>query len=751
VSGYNLDQLLPENRFHVARALVGTEGTCVTILEATVAFVKNPPARALLVLGYEDVYRTGDHAAEVLAERPVGLEALDERLIENMKRKGLHTDKIGMLPEGGGWLLAEFGGGDEQEAEETVRRVMRTLERRGDAPGMKLFTSPEEQEKIWKIREAGLGATAFVPGTPDTWEGWEDSAVPPDKVGDYLRELRALFDRYGYDTALYGHFGQGCIHCRINFEIRDEEGIRTWRRFLDDAADLVTRFGGSLSGEHGDGQARAELLPRMYGEEIVQVFREFKGIWDPQNKMNPGKIVDPYPIDAGLRLGPRYRPPRVETHFQYPEDDGQFSRAILRCVGVGKCRHHEGGVMCPSYMATREEEHSTRGRSRALFEMLHGGVLKDGWRSDAVREALDLCLACKGCKSDCPVNVDMATYKAEFMAHYYKRRLRPRSAYSMGLIYWWSRLASTAPSLANFALRAPGLGAAIKAAGGIHPNRSMPAYARRTLRSWLKKRGSRPGDRGPVILFPDTFNNFFRPGVGAAAVEVLERLGYEVRLPERILCCGRPLYDEGMLTTAKHLLRQIMRTLGPAVADGTPIVGLEPACVASFRDELVNLFPKDERARRLAEQTYMLSELLAKDGVPLPELKRKAVVHFHCNHHAVLKPDTERKVLEGLGLDLRVLDSGCCGMAGSFGFEKEHYEVAMKCGERVLLPAVRDADKDALIIANGFSCREQIAQATNRQALHLAQVIRMAMQEAGKGAATTFPERRSLEIDGLPG
>jgi Fe-S oxidoreductase len=751
VSGYNLPQLLPEKHFHIARALAGTEGTCVTILEATVALVENPPARALLVLGYPDVYQTGDHAAEVLEQRPVGLEALDGRLIDNMKRKGLHVEQTRLLPEGGGWLLAEFGGDSDEHAAEFAKKVLAKLEARGDAPHAKLFSSKEEQEAIWTVRESGLGATAYVPGRSDQWPGWEDSAVPPEKVGPYLRDLRALFHRYGYEAALYGHFGQGCIHCRINFDLKDREGIQTWRRFLGDAAELVTSYGGSLSGERGDGQARAELLPKMFGEEIVQAFREFKGIWDPQNKMNPGKIVDPYPIDADLRVGPRYHPPQLKTYFQYPEDHGQFSRAVLRCVGVGKCRHHEGGVMCPTYMATHEEEHSTRGRARALFEMLHGGIINNGWQSEEVREALDLCLACKGCKRDCPVNVDMATYKAEFNAHYYKRHLRPSSAYSMGLIYWWSRLASHLPGLANVALQAPGVSSAIKAAAGIHPDRAFPAYAAQTFRSWFARHGRRAGSRGPVILFPDTFNNFFRPGTAIAAVEVLEQLDYQVRIPERILCCGRPLYAEGMLSTARHLLQQIMRTLGPATADGTPVVGLEPACVATFRDELINLFPKDERAQRLAKNTFILSEFLAKEDVPLPELERKARVHLHCNHHAVLDPGAERKILQQMNLDFELLDSGCCGMAGSFGFEKQHYDVAMKCGERVLLPAVREAEKETLIISNGFSCREQIAQATDRQALHVAQVIRMAMVEHDRPEVADYPEHRYLEVSGLPG
>ena len=746
VSGYDLIQLLPENGFHLARALVGTEGTCVTFLEATVRLVDSPPARALLVLGYPDVYSAGDHVSEVMAAGPVGLEALDERLIENMRRKKLHVEETKLLPEGGGWLLAEFGGGDEDEAAGHARSLMDRLKLMGDAPNMKLFTAKEEQEQIWTVRESGLGATAHVPGREDNWPGWEDSAVPPERVGDYLRDLRKLFHRYGYDAALYGHFGQGCIHCRVNFDVRTEEGVQNWRRFLDDAADLVAAYGGSLSGEHGDGQARAALLPRMYGEEIVQAFREFKAIWDPRDRMNPGKIVNPYPITSNLRLGGSYHPQPLKTHFAYPEDGGRFSRAVLRCVGVGKCRRWSGGVMCPSFMATRDEKDTTRGRARALFEMIHGGPIKQGWRREHVRDTLDLCLACKGCKRDCPVGVDMATYKAEFMAHYYKGRLRPRAAYSMGLIYWWSRLASTMPGLVNLALKTPGLSSALKAAGGIAQERRFPVYANPTFRQWFRQRRARNGNGRRVILFPDTFNNFFQPRVGAAAVEVLEAAGYEVQIPPRVLCCGRPLYAEGMLGRAKGLLRQIMDTLGPMTEDGTAVVGLEPACVAAFKDELINLFPDDPRARRLAEQSFMLSEFLEKEGVALPPLHRQAVVHFHCNHHAVLEPEAEKKVLGGMELDFRVLDSGCCGMAGSFGFEAEHYGISIKCGERVLLPAVREAPRDTLIISDGFSCREQIAQTTERQALHLAQVMQMALRDGPNGAQGDPPERDYLRL-----
>jgi Fe-S oxidoreductase len=592
---------------------------------------------------------------------------------------------------------------------------------------MKLLTSKEETARIWAVRESALGATVFVPGEPHGWEGWEDAAVPPEKLGSYLRALRDLLDRYDYTTALYGHFGQGCVHTRINFDLTSRDGISAFRSFMAEAADLVVSYGGSLSGEHGDGQSRGELLPRMYGEELVQAFREFKAIWDPAGRMNPGKVVDAYRMDENLRLGPLYSPPRLKTYFQFPDDHGSFATATLRCVGVGACRRTEGGTMCPSYMVTREEAHSTRGRAHLLFEMLQGEVLQNGWRDPHVKEALDLCLACKGCKSDCPVNVDMATYKAEFLSHYYRGRLRPRSAYAMGLIYWWARLASRLPNLANFLAQLPGA----RWAAGVAPQRQMPVFASQTFTQWFRQRGVCNGGQPQVLLWPDTFNNYFHPDVAKAAVEVLEAAGYQVTIPEQTLCCGRPLYDHGMLPTARRLLEQILRVLEPQILAGMPLVGLEPSCVAVFRDELLNLFPQDENARRLSKQTFLLSEFLLKNvpNFPFPQLPRKALVQGHCHQKAIMGMGAEEEILQKLGLDVSMPETGCCGMAGAFGFEKEHYDLSIQCGERALLPAVRGAADETLIIANGFSCQEQIVQTTHRQALHLAQLIQMALRE----------------------
>ncbi len=747
VSGYNIDWLLPDRGFDVPKAVVGSESTLLTVLEAKVRLMHSPPVKSLLVLGYPDVYAAADNVMEVLEHRPVGLEGIDDRLIEDMKIKKVHPEDIQMLPEGKGWLLVEFGGQSKDEADAAAKRLMKAVGKGNGAPSMKLYDDIEMEQKIWEIRESGLGATARIPGRPDTWEGWEDSAAPPERFGDYLRDLRKLFKSYGYEGSFYGHFGQGCLHTRINFDLVTTEGVRKFRSFIEEAADLVVSYGGSLSGEHGDGQSRAELLPKMFGPEIVDAFREFKTIWDPDGRMNPGKVVDPYRLDENLRLGTDYNPWRPRTHFTFPEEEGGgFARAAARCVGVGKCRRESGGVMCPSYMVTHEEKDSTRGRARLLFEMLEQDEIgRKGWRDAAVLDALDLCLSCKGCKSDCPVNVDMATYKAEFLSHYYEKRIRPRSAYAIGLITWWSRIGSHVPRIANATLRSKRLGGLLKRLGGIAPEREAPEFATRTFTRWFQRRSEREGagrfgtraagpDRPAVILWPDTFNNHFHPDTLTAGVKVLETAGFAVVIPPRPLCCGRPLYDFGMLTTAKKLLTQIMDTLRPAIRRGIPIVGLEPSCVAVFRDELQNLFPQDQDAQRLSQQTHLLTEFLEKyaKGFRPPTLDRKVVVQRHCHHQAVMGFDADHTWLEKLGLDAELLDSGCCGMAGAFGFEKDHYDVSMACAERALLPRLREIPEQRLVVADGFSCREQVRQGAGRRAWHIAELIAAALAAEGR-------------------
>jgi FAD/FMN-containing dehydrogenase/Fe-S oxidoreductase len=754
VSGFNLPALLPEQGFQVAKALVGTECTCALVVAAKTKLVYNPPVRSLLVFGYADIFAAADDVTEPAKFGPVGLEALDDTFIDYMKKKGLHPPDMNFMPAGEAWLLIEFGGKDKAEADANARKCMDDFRKRPHPPSMKLFDNPAQEKMVWELREEGLGATAKVPDMPENHEGWEDASVPPDKLGAYLRDFKKLIDRYGYVGPLYGHFGQGCVHTRLTFDLATASGIQKWRHFLEEAADLVVRYRGSLSGEHGDGQARGELLARMYSAEMIEAFREFKAIWDPDWKMNPGKVVDPYRVDENLREGVTYNLRQVDTHFHFPDDHHSFASASDRCVGAGVCRRLESGdgVMCPSYMVTREEKHSTRGRARLLNEMIRADVVKGGWRDEAVREALDLCLSCKGCKHDCPVQVDMATYKAEFLAHYYERRLRPRYAYTSGLIYWWSRAAARMPALANLFTQTPGLSAVVKFAAGYSQKRHIPPYAPETFKQWFARRGVRNTGKPPVILWADTFNNHFTPAVAKAAVEVLEQAGYQVRVIRKSLCCGRPLYDYGMLDTAKSLLQDILEALRGPIRQGIPIVGLEPSCMTVFRDELVNLLYGDEDAKRLSGQTFILSEFLqqkAPDYQP-PRLERKALVHGHCHHKSMLHFESEVDLLKKAGVRCEVPDSGCCGMAGSFGYESDHYQVGLDCGERVLLPSVRRAAPDELVITDGFSCREMIRQETDRRALHIAQVLQMALHESPAGPRGEAPEARYTAIEPTP-
>lgn len=753
VSGYNLDWLLPENGFHVARALVGTEGTCALMLEATCQLVHSPPERSLVALGYPDVPSSGDDVEWLLGFEPIALEFTSRHVIRNMHQKGLNFGGEKRLPEGNAWVLIEFGADSKGEADAQAQRLFEALNGRKNAPSHKLFEDPKDETAVWEVRRHSAG-TARMPiamGGHGGWPNWEDAAVPPARLGDYLRDFTKQLDRFGYDGVFYGHWGQGCVHCRIDWDLRSAEGVRTYRRFMEEAADLVVSYGGSLSGEHGDGHGRAELWPKMFSPELLQAFSEFKTLWDPADKMNPHKLVDPYPLDSHLREGTSYRTERYRTHFSFAEDGHSFAEAANRCFGVGKCRHTDGGVMCPSFMVTGEEKHSTRGRARLLQEMTSAtGELTAQWKNDEVKDALELCLACKGCKRDCPAVVDMASYKAEFYSHYYKGRLRPRQAYALGLIPLWARGASKAPSLANALTHTPGIERVLKAAAGIAAGREAPRFAQETFTTWFSSHTPRHHDGSPVVLWPDTFTNYFEPEIGRAAVRVLEAAGLRVVLPaaDRPLCCGRPLYDYGMLPTAKRWLARTVGALSPYLRDGTPIVGLEPSCVAVFRDELTGLFPDDLDAQRLSKQSFVLAELLSHhaEGFDVPKLERKALVQPHCHQHAVIGMDDEMALLKKMGLEVEDPDAGCCGMAGSFGYEAgERYDVSMAAGERKLLPKVRAADSDTLIVADGFSCRSQIAASTDRHGLHVAEVLDLAIRHGRAGPTARPVEREAAE------
>jgi FAD/FMN-containing dehydrogenase/Fe-S oxidoreductase len=753
VSGYNLDSLLPENGFHVAQALVGSEGTLVTVLEAGLRLVESPSRRALLVLGYPDVAHAADAVPTVLESRPIGLEGLDHLLFELAQHKHLHPQALKKMPRGRAWLLAEFGGDDQDEANAKARDLAERLRRSKEhAPvDSTLVDDPEEERQVWQVREAGLGATARGEDGAAAWPGWEDSAVHPRDLGGYIRDLQSLYDKYGYQASLYGHFGQACLHTRIPFELTTAHGIAQFRSFVTEAAHLVAdKYGGSLSGEHGDGQARGELLPIMFGDDVVRAFEQFKAVWDPDGKMNPGQVVDPYPVDADLRLGTDYAPEPVDVAFGYRADSGEFSKAMLRCVGIGKCREHttDGTVMCPSYIVTREEKHSTRGRARLLWEMLNGHLREQGWRSEAVHDALDLCLACKGCKSDCPVNVDMATYKAEFLFHHFRHRLRPRAHYAMGWLPVSARLAALAPRTVNALAQAPGLTRLVKWFGGVAQERDVPVFASERFTDWFGSRDTPPADGRPtVVLWPDTFTNSFDPAIGQAAVEVLEAAGAHVKLPPGLQCCGLTWISTGQLDVAKRVLQRTLDALRDDLRAGVPVVALEPSCTAVFRSDAADLFPGDEDVARLQAQTFTLGEYLQRFHPTWhpPNVEGRAIAQVHCHQHAVMTYDGERSVLDAAGVEADLLPSGCCGLAGNFGFEDGHYDVSIACAERVLLPRVRAADPATAVIADGFSCRTQIEQGrTGRRAVHLAELLALGLRGGhGDGPVEQHVERPS--------
>ena len=758
VSGFNLDELLPERGFSVARALVGTESTCATATDVELILMPGMYMRTLVIVEYDELPLAGNDIAEIIERfKPIGLEGLDKELIYDEQEQDMHVDAIGELPEadhGDAWLLVQFGADTSEESEGIAQDFHDWLTGKKGYDPRRISILRSEQEggesgAIWQLREGGLGATAFPPDGKDHWPGWEDSAVPPDQVGPYLRDLRKLYDKYGMRGSTYGHFGQGCIHSRIDFDLRHPDGLRQYRRFMDEASDLCISYGGSLSGEHGDGQQRAEFLEKQYGPELMQAFREFKEIWDPDRKMNPGKVVDPYPIDANLKLGVDYNPPRPRVKFAYRQDGGDFAHAALRCVGVGKCRVPDTEqVMCPSYMVTKEEKHTTRGRARLLFEMLRGEVITDGWQSKEVEEALDLCLACKGCTNDCPVNVDMPTYKSEFLYHHYKspRRWRPRYAYAFGLIDQAARIGSRMPGLVNFITQKPILRRLAKFAAGMDRGREIPTFAPITLQEWFARRGAVNPEGPRVILFPDTFNNHFHTDVGVACVEALEAAGWQVVMPDGHVCCGRPLYDYGFLDLAERYLHHVLDTFRDEIRQGTPIVGMEPSCLAVFKDELTNMLPHDDDAERLRHSSYHWSEFFEEHRIEVPKIAKRALLWGHCHHKATGGIDPEQKLLQRMGLEVEQASGGCCGLAGSWGFEDGKREISLECGEQALLPAVRGAADETVVVANGFSCKTQIEQAgTGRRALHAAQVMKLARDRGPAGWTPGKPEEGIYE------
>ncbi|HKJ11038.1 MAG TPA: FAD-binding and (Fe-S)-binding domain-containing protein [Ornithinimicrobium sp.] len=727
ISGYALQHLLTDPEPDAVRLLCGSEGSLATTLQATVRLVELPTATVLLALGFASSADAARSVPLVLPHGPLTIESINATLVDRLPHEVRRAAQAAGLPEGSVWLLVEVPGEAASEAAARAEEVAAQVRDGIAGATASVVSDPGAKAVLWRCRKDGTGLATRRADGAEAWCGWEDAAVPPARLADYLEGLDELLAKYGYSGASYGHFGEGCMHMRIDFDFLTESGRRDYRSFIEQATDLVTGLGGSVSGEHGDGRARGEMVARMYGPEAMAVFAEVKNLFDPDGVLNPGVIVDPPPVDVALRQAGAARLAQPETLFAYPDDNESFAQAQRRCVGVGSCRQTSGGVMCPSFQVTKEEQHSTRGRARVLFEMLEGDVITDGWRSSEVRDALDLCLSCKGCLSDCPVNVDMATYKAEFTHHHYARRpwARPRSHWSMGWLPVWAQVASRAPRLVN-AVTGSAAAPLLRAAGGIAADRDIPAFAHEPFARWFARRTPEgTGERGPVLLWPDTFTNALSPQVGRAAVRVLEDAGFSVHLPTGPVCCGLTWISTGQLGMARRVLRRSLRTIAPALRAGAPVVGLEPSCTAALRHDAADLLADEPLARAAREQTLTVAELLeqrAPDWQP-PQVGGEALVQVHCHQHAVMGFDADRRLMDAAGIEATVPDSGCCGLAGNFGFEAGHEELSRAVGERVILPEVRAADPATSVLADGFSCRTQIGQETPRQARHLVELL----------------------------
>ncbi|MFA9444649.1 FAD-binding and (Fe-S)-binding domain-containing protein [Egicoccus sp. AB-alg6-2] len=723
VSGYGLHHLLPERGSDLARALVGSEGTCALTAAAVLALVPEPAVTALVVLGYEDMVAAAEATPGLLGHDAVAIEGMDARIVDVVRsRRGRVPD----LPDGGGWLVVELAG---ESVGDLMSRVPALLADAG-ARDHRTITDPAEARELWRIREDGAGLVARATPTP-SHAGWEDAAVPPARLGAYLGDFDRLLEHHGLKGVPYGHFGDGCVHVRIDFPFHEPRGRAVFRGFLTDAAALVASHGGTVSGEHGDGRARSELLPAMYGPDAIAAFAAFKGLLDPDDLLNPGVLVRPAAVDAELRVAGGHRlTDGLALH--YDQDGGDFAAAVHRCTGIGRCTTTHaapGRVMCPSYLATGDERDSTRGRARVLQEMVDGRLVAGGWSSPEVHDALELCLACKGCASDCPTGVDMGTYKVEVLHQTYRRRLRPRTHYSLGWLPRWARLAARVPRATAWAMGRPRLVRLAKQVAGIDPGRRVPELTTDDLQTWFEARERPPGEGGDVLLWVDTFTRRFAPRVGRAAVEVLESAGLTVRLTGPDQCCGLTWISTGQLATARRLVRRLVDDLAAEIdrsGGALTVLGLEPSCTAVLRQDAMHLLGHDDpAARTVAAATRTLAEVLAsrRPAWTPPRLDGVTVVaQPHCHHHAVMGWHADRALLAACGATVEQV-GGCCGLAGDFGMTRGRRDVSVRIAESALLPALRTAGRDAVVLADGFSCRTQVADLTGRRSVHLAELL----------------------------
>jgi len=733
VSGYNLDQLLPENGFNVARALVGSEGTCISILQARVQLIENPEFVQLVVLGFNDIFLAGDAVPNIMPFKPIAMEGLDWNIIGGLNDRNLRQREVSLLPDGKAWLLVELSASTSNDLDESTAAFCSAMQNNSLVNSVLAVNNSEDVTALWSIREQGASATSLAlnPGDPDPVVGWEDTAVDPLQLGDYLRELYALVERYDYNTSLYGHFGDGCIHARMTFDTRTEAGVAKWRRFSQEIATLVVKYGGSLSGEHGDGQAKAEFLPIMFGDRLITAFEQFKSIWDPAGRMNPRKVVNPYRMDENLRYGPEYKTPKVNTTLQFVDDPAGLGRASERCIGMGKCRS-ASGAMCPSYQATSEERYSTRGRARLLHELVRGEIISDTWQNLAIADSLEHCLSCKACKSSCPTKVDIAAYKAEFMHHHYAQgRRRPLSHYAFGFIGNWLPKAARMAPLINLGAKPP-FDKITRKLLGLTGDKALPKIAPVTFASWAKKNAVHSDDHfywhgevshPSVVLWADTLNSHYSPQLLQSAVTVLMRCNYQVAIAKAHFCCGRPLYEYGLLEQAKTQSCALLDDFYPGLPENADIVVLEPSCLSVFKDELLKLYPGDKRAQHFSARTQSLAQFLTHNGIEPANRLEKGLLHFHCHDKSLSTHTAEREWLISCFDEVVEPETGCCGMAGTFGMQKKTQATALRLVQRNLAPALAKASSDTFVVSSGFSCRSQLSSTTDKRVYHPVEII----------------------------
>lgn len=727
VSGYNFDTFLESDVLNLTDLVVGSEGTLATLTEATLTLSDLPAKKGLALLMFPDRFSALDSVPALLKTNTRVLEMIDYRLLDMARNSPEFMSRMSVFGDNSqGVLLLEFAGEEEEPILQDLENLSRLAKDLPGSPTCRTFTDGETQESVWQVRESALGLLARRAGPIKSVEFVEDTAIPPARLGEYVRRIEEIVAKHDTASSIYGHAGQGCLHIRLDMTLRTAEGVKKMRAIAEEVTDLVIEFGGVYSGEHGDGISRSEFLPKLYGKTIMNLHRKVKDVFDPASIMNPGKIVDPLPMDKNLRLGPNYKSTEPVTYFDFTTEQG-YSMAVEACSGIGACRKLDAGTMCPSYMVTMEEIHSTRGRANALREALKGNF--DGLGDKRVVEVLDLCLECKACMRECPIGVDMTKYKAEFMAHYYDIHGIPTKIKAFGYIDALAAFGSRIPWLANWINSGP-LSGLVKQIAGIHPARNLPILANESFGAWFESSGfGRHEDRPNVIVIDDAFNNYFSPWTLKAAVEVLDHAGFGVILPPEPVNCGRAFISKGMLKHAHAAQERLLDILAPMVEEGLKIVGIEPSEVLTLRDELPVLV-RDPRAKIISENAFTFDEFLsefAKDFKP-GRLEGHALVHGHCHQKAICGTDALDEVLSRIeDLDYEIIDSGCCGMAGSFGYEKDHYEISRQIGERVLLPAVRALAMNDYIVADGFSCRTQIADFCNgRKALHLAELLMLA-------------------------